>query len=175
MWKDLDHQVWKSWFLNKYHRPPMEQFSVQIIPWDSRFGSLTSQSREFFKRTEVYAKILKSAFLNLEKMAKSGIIPKWPTHNSGWTSLFFGPAPFFKFWKNFGNFSNSEIWELREFWNSGDLVILLLHRNMCMREKYHLHVSIVSSNTSPKILITVYIDLIQRYYNLQIGSSTKHL
>ena len=33
------------------------------------------------------------------------------------------------FWhseKNFGNFSNSEIWELGEFWNSGDLVISAL-------------------------------------------------
>ena len=54
MWKDLDHHVWKSWFLNKYHRPAHGSFSGRIFPWDSRFGSLTSPSWEF-KRTEVFA------------------------------------------------------------------------------------------------------------------------
>ena len=49
-------------------------------------------------------------------MAKSKILPKWTTHNSGWTRLFFGPAPFLKFWKNFGNFWNLGTWWILKFW-----------------------------------------------------------
>ena len=43
-------------------------------------------------------------FGNFKKMAKSKKPQKWHLHNSGWTSLFFGPAHFWIFQKIFEKF-----------------------------------------------------------------------